>query len=340
MEIMWMRSFYNKAPFFLFFGSLIFTSCSQQLYKARFVLLPDTQYYTEKFPEVLDSQINWVKVHADDIDLVMQQGDLTQNNSAEEWQRVKNAFSRIQNVIPTVLAVGNHDMGSAPGKFADVRNTSLFNQYFPYDYLAKHPAFGGAFENGRSENVFYFVNTGKIKWLVLTLEFGPRNAVLDWANEIAAAHPNHTIILNTHSYMYSDSTRQGPGDKWRPQNYGVGRDTGDAAPNDGEEIWNKLVKKHPNIRFVFSGHILNTGVGTLVSINDAGLPVYQMLANYQSEVEGSVHGGNGCLRILDLNMKKNTLKVSTWSPFVNQTLERPGQNFSIRHVLYKPNADQ
>lgn len=335
-----MRFFFGKARLFLFFGSLILTSCSQKLYKARFVLLPDTQYYTEKFPEVLDSQINWVKGHANDIDLVMQQGDLTQNNSAEEWLRVKNAFSRIQNFVPTVLAVGNHDMGSGPGKTADVRNTSLFNQYFPYNSLTNQPAFGGAFENGRSENVYYLLTAGKIKWLVLSMEFGPRNAVLDWANQIAASHPDRTIIINTHSYMYSDSTRQGPGDKWRPQNYGVGKDTGDNAPNDGEEIWNKLVKKQPNIRFVFSGHILNTGVGTLVSINDAGLPVYQMLANYQSEVEGSIHGGNGFLRILDLDTKKNTLKVSTWSPFVNETLERAGQNFSVRHVLFKPNADQ
>ena len=71
--------------------------------------------------------------------------------------------------------------------------------------------------------------------------------------------------------MYSDSTRQGPGDNWRPQAYGVGKDMGDSAVNDGEQIWEKLVKKHSNIRFVFSGHVLNTGVGTLVSINKTAI---------------------------------------------------------------------
>lgn len=312
------------------------TACNRDVYKARFVLLPDTQYYTEKYPDVLEAQVNWVQQHAGEINLVMQQGDLTQNNSDEEWQTVKQAFRKIQNIVPTVLAVGNHDMGSVPGKFADVRNTTLYNKYFPLDSLKKNPGFGGAFETGHSENVYYQLRTGKINWLILSLEFGPRNAVLNWANEMVNSHPDHTVILNTHSYMYSDSTRQGPGDKWRPQNYGVGKDTGDAATNDGEEIWNKLVKKHPNIRFVFSGHVLNSGVGTLVSVNDAGLPVYQMLANYQSEVEGSLRGGNGYLRILDLDMMKNTLNVTTWSPYVNDTLRRPGQNFSIQHVLFKP----
>ncbi len=33
------------------------------------------------------------------------------------------------------------------------------------------------------------------------------------------------VILNTHSYMYSDSTRQGGNDSWRPQAYGIGKDS-------------------------------------------------------------------------------------------------------------------
>ena len=99
--------------------------------------------------------------------------------------------------------------------------------------------------------------TGKINWLVITLEFGPRNSILNWANGIIEKYPEHSVIINTHSYMYSDSTRQGPGDNWRPQDYGVGKDQGDSAVNDGEQIWEKLVRIHPNIRFVFSGHVLN-----------------------------------------------------------------------------------
>ena len=264
--------------FFLLLA-IVCAACNKKIHQARIVLLPDTQTYTEKYPEVLDAQINYILKEQKNINFVLQQGDLTQNNNDKEWQIVKNAFSKLDNKIPYVLAAGNHDMGSAPSKYADVRNSTLFNQYFPFAQMSKLPAFAGTFEQNKIENAFYLTQTGKIKWLIITLEFGPRNTVLDWASNIINQHPDRTIIINTHSYMYSDSTRQGPGDNWRPQAYGVGKDTGDSSVNDGEQIWEKLVKKNKNIRFVFSGHVLNTGVGTLVSINNEGYPVYQMLSN-------------------------------------------------------------
>lgn len=315
--------------------TLLLFACSPKMHQARFVLLPDTQYYSEKFPHVLDSQINWIGRNSKDIDLVIQQGDLTQNNNDNEWRIVQQAFRKLNNKVPYVLAVGNHDMGSVPGKFADVRNTSLYNKYFPFSEMSQLPSFGGAFEKDKTDNAYYLLNTGKIKWLVLTLEFGPRNAVIDWANNIVSKYPDRTIIVNTHSYMYSDSTRQGPGDNWRAQAYGVGKDSGDSTVNDGEQVWDKLVRIHPNIRFVFSGHVLNSGVGTLISINNAGNYVYQMLANFQSET-GNPNGGNGWLRILDMDFKKKYLKVTTFSPYLNEYHNKPGQQFNIRHVLFEP----
>ena len=249
--------------------------------KATIVLLPDTQTYAEKFPEIVYAQTDWILKEASNIDFVLQQGDLTQNNSDKEWGIIQQAFTKLNGKVPYILAIGNHDMGSAPGKFADIRNTELFNQYFPESSMSKLPSFGDTFEKNKIENAYYLTKTGKVNWLILTLEFGPRNEVLAWANEILAKYPDRLAIVNTHAYMYSDNTRIGEGDNWRPQAYGVGKDVGDKAVNDGEQIWEKLIRKHANVRFVFSGHILNSGVGTLVSTNDAGLPVYQMLANYQ-----------------------------------------------------------
>ena len=318
---------------------LVLAACSRNNYKARIILLPDTQYYAEKYPAVLDSQISWIYRNANNIDFVLQEGDLTQNNNDREWQVVQQAFGRLINVLPFVLALGNHDMGSGPGKFADERNTSLYNRYFPYEQISGLPGFGGSFEAGKTDNSYYLFQTGRIKWLVLSLEFGPRNAVLDWANGVVSAHADRTVMLNTHSYMYSDSTRQGPGDNWRPQAYGIGKDSGANAVNDGEQIWEKLVSRQPNIRFVFSGHVLNSGVGTLVSVNEHGNYVYQMLANYQSEVKGSTNGGNGYLRILDMDFKKKTLNVRTYSPYSGSYLETPGQHFLIRNVLFGPGAE-
>ncbi|MEO6638693.1 MAG: metallophosphoesterase [Ginsengibacter sp.] len=309
-------------------------ACGSSKHTARFVLLPDTQTYAEKFPEIVQAQTDWIAKESASIDLVIQQGDLTQNNNDSEWSVINTAFYKLDNKVPYVLAAGNHDMGSAPGKFADNRNTEMFNQYFPSGHMSALPGFAGVFENDKMENAYYLLQACKIKWMIITLEFGPRNKVLDWANKIVTQHPDRTIIINTHAYMYSDSTRQGPADNGSPHSYGVDNGTGDEAVNDGEEMWNKLIKLHPNIRFVFSGHVTNSGVGTLVSINDEGYPVYQMLANFQEGVKGSVKGGNGFLRILDLDMKKKILYVKTFSPYINEYNKQPGHEFIIRNVMF------
>jgi len=308
-------------------------ACSRNMHKATFVLLPDTQTYAEKYPEILQSQIDYLVREKEQIDMVLQQGDLTQNNNDKEWQLVKDAFTKLDGQLPYAIVPGNHDMGSVPGKFADVRNTTLYNQYFPFAHLSTLPNFGGAFEN-KMDNTWYTMRKGRTNWLVLNLEFGPRDTVLVWADRIVKLHPNHLVIVNTHAYMYSDSTRMNEKDYWRPQGYGIGKDAGADAVNDGEQIWQKLVKVNPNIRFVFSGHVLNTGVGTLVSINDAGYPVYQMLANYQEGVKGSVKGGNGFLRILNMDLKKKTLKVQTYSPYINEYMNNAAHQFEIKEVVY------
>lgn len=319
---------------FIMLTAFLLTGCASSKQHVRVILLPDTQTYAEKYPQVLDSQISWITRNAKNIDFVLQQGDLTQNNNDKEWQIIQQAFFKLNNKVPYVLAAGNHDMGSAAGLFADVRNTTMFNKYLPREVMRTLPGFGGVAEPGKMENSYYIFKAGKINWLVISLEFGPRNKVLNWADTIIKKYPAHTVIINTHAYMYSDSSRQNAADSWRPQAYGVGKDSGSSAVNDGEQIWEKLVKHHPSVRFVFSGHVLNAGVGTLISINDAGYPVYQMLANFQEGVKGSVMGGNGWLRILDLDLKNKKLEVRTYSPFMNEYMTNPAHQFTIRNMYF------
>ena len=42
--------------------------------------------------------------------------------------------------------------------------------------------FGGAMEPGRIENTFHTFHAGDHDYLVLALEWGPRDAVVEWAN--------------------------------------------------------------------------------------------------------------------------------------------------------------
>jgi hypothetical protein len=131
--------------------------------------------------------------------------------------------------------------------------------------------------------------------------------------------------------MYSDDLRMGaaPNHKWLPEAYGLGKDTGENAANNGEAIWEKLASRYQNIVFVFSGHVLNDGTGLLVSKGIHGNNVYQMLSNYQSGVEGSEMGGSGYLRILDIDPKSKSVKVKTYSPYLDAYKTEPDQEFVL-----------
>ena len=73
---------------------------------------------------------------------------------------------------------------------------------------------------------------------------------------------------------------------------------------------------------------------SLVSFNQEGYPVYQFLANYQEGVKGSQNGGNGWLRIVDLDYKRKTIRVRTYSPFLDKYKDDPAQEFIIREAHF------
>ncbi len=308
---------------------LLFSCSKPQPFKL--ALMPDTQTYSRLYPEVFRSQTEWIAANADSFAFVLQQGDVTDNNIDEQWKVAVDAMSLLDGKVPYTIAMGNHDLGTRGS--TDTRNSDLFNHHFPYSKYNKQKGFGGAYETGKIDNTWHTFHAGGIDWLILSLEFGPRNCVLDWAADVIQQHPRHKIIINTHAYMYSDDTRMGEGDNWLPQNYGIGKDIGANAVNNGEQIWDKLVSRYPNILFVFSGHVLHDGVGTLVSEGVCGNKVYQMLANYQRGVDG-IHGDEGYFRILTIDPTKHTVDVKTYSPRLKQYKTEPDQQFVFQNVSF------
>lgn len=311
---------------------LLFSSCEEQE-PFTLVLLPDTQVYAQSYPDIFYAQTQWIAGRADSIAFVLHQGDITNRNNEEQWQVAAKAM-RLMDGVPYTFVPGNHDMGT--GGSADVRNTDQMNRYFPYEEYSDREGFGGAFESGKMDNTWHRFSAGGSDWLILSLEFGPRNKVLEWAGSVIEAHPDHKVIINTHAYMYSDETRMSAGQdhKWLPQGYGVGKATGGEAVNNGEQMWQKLVSQYPNVMLVVSGHVLNDGVGTLVSEGEHGNQVYQMLANYQGGVEGSENGGNGFLRLLTIDPAISRIEVQTYSPYIDEYKTEPHQQFVFEDVEF------
>ena len=112
-------------------------------------------------------------------------------------------WTKLDGVVPYALAVGNHDLGRNGMTFT--RDT-LFNDYFPLERYKDLPTFGGVFDGEPEQltNSYHLFSAGGRDFLVLALEFGPRHAVVDWANKILDKYPDRWAILITHAYLYSD----------------------------------------------------------------------------------------------------------------------------------------
>lgn len=100
-------------------------------------------------------------------------------------------------------------------------------------------------------------------------------------------------------------------------------------------MWDRLIGLYSNLVFVFSGHVLNNGTGCLISEGVHGNRVCQMMANYQAGTVGSVNGGNGFLRILDIDAKNGRVVVRSYSPYTDTFRAEPDHQFVVEGLDYK-----
>lgn len=291
------------------------------------IVLPDTQIAAASHPNVFEAQTRWIVEARDalNIQFVLHVGDITDDNGPSQWDAAYDALSILDGEVPYVLAPGNHDLG--PGGSAADRST-LLNAYFPLSRFEAEGSFGGAFEANRSENTYHVFETPGGPWLVLALEFGPRDAVLEWAGEIVRAHAGVPAILVTHAYLYSDDTRYdwaryGAAQAWSPYTYGVASTPG--GVNDAEQMFQAFIRESDDVRLVVSGHVLNDGVGRLTSELDGGGRVHQLLANYQHQPLG----GAGFLRVMTFSADGARVDVRTYSPYLDEHRRSADDEFSL-----------
>ena len=277
------------------------------------VVLPDTQGYSRSYPEIFRAQTEWIAAHVQEHDIryVVHLGDLTNNNVPEQWQVAKDAMSVLDGVVGYALCTGNHDLG--PGGHSGDRST-LFDSYFP---LARFEQQGRVLTSLESAtNAVHGFEAGGDSWIILTLEWGPRDATLTWANQKLTEYADSRAIVVTHAYLNDGDVRQQRGqvalEEGNPHSYDTAKLSG--GSNDGEEIWEKLISRHTNVEFVLSGHVLGDGFGRLSSEHPNGHIVHQLLSNYQHYE----NDGNGYLRLMEFLPDGRTVQVRTYSPYADR----------------------
>jgi hypothetical protein len=290
------------------------------------VTLPDTQYYSAHHPEILGAQADWI-VRArqrENVALVVHEGDIVDSDEPAQWQSASRSLHKLDGVVPYVLSLGNHDYARAGDHIT--RRTHL-DAFFPASGFRRTSCPDATFEPGRIENSCQLIDAPGGPWLVLSLEFGPRDAVLAWADATARRYASLPAIVVTHAYLASDDTRYDHvtrGDQlWNPHRYVPGAAPGQV--NDGEEVWRKLIVKNDNIRFVLCGHDLGDGIGRLTSVRPDGTKVHQLLANYQM----SALGGGGYLRLMQFFPAQRRVRVRTYSPYLDAFKTDADNEFSL-----------
>ena len=291
------------------------------------VVLPDTQNYADAgrielggdsdLREIFFAQTAWIKESKDDLNIAMvaHAGDIVQTDHPDEWAIADAAFKTIDDEVPYILCVGNHDIGRGDaGEVSELSRRTNLNTWFPPSRFRGHRLYqyGGNFDG--SNNYYLLFDAGGMKFLIIALEFKPRDEALAWANRVVAAHPKRRCIVLTHGYLDAE------GALYNADHYAH-------RGNDGRAMWQKLVKRHENIFLVLCGHVL--GESHRTGTGDHGNEVHQLLADYQ----GMTNGGDGYLRIMTFVPKEEVIHVRTYSPTRDNDLTGDSSRFSIPYRM-------
>jgi len=284
-----------------------------------FLIVPDTQNACTSYPDVLQATTDWIKANreSEKIKFMVHLGDWTNFNADSEWIKNQKTFGTILNLTYFGL-IGNHDYPD----ISDVRDSTKINTYFPLSLQEAMPTFGGAFEEGKVDNVYHEFNVGGVPYLIIGLEFGPRDEVLTWADKVVADHPNHRTIIATHGYLWKNGMLD-PGTNCWPSHYGMSSQEGNTV-NDATDMWNKLIKKHANICMVLCGHMSGENITNFPETGDHGNRIQQFLIDPQDYEKSGI----GIVTLMKFNEEKGTVSFEYYSTY-KQAYFRERNQFTI-----------
>ncbi|MGL4422201.1 MAG: DNRLRE domain-containing protein, partial [Gemmataceae bacterium] len=197
--------------------------------------------------------------------------------------------------VPYSVAIGNHDYVSVSNRAS---GANRYPQFFGASRYAGRSWYGGASAN--QLNHYQRFTAGEWTFLHITIQWEAPAADLAWAQSIIDANPGMPTFITTHSYMNVGASA---GRTTNPQSSGG---------SSGETIFQTLVAPNDQVFMVLNGHF--HGEYTQTSTNFNGRPVFEMVADYQSRV----NGGDGWMRLLTFDPDNNRIQVRTYSPTLNQ----------------------
>lgn len=273
-------------------------------YDYSFVWLSDTQFYTEVFPKLYESQVDWIVKKKDEMDIkyVFHTGDIVNTyNQTYQWEFADQYMQRLEDAnIPYGVLAGNHDIQLKPEI-----NYDSFYQYFGADRFKNQPYYGKSYENNRGH--YDLISSHGTDFIMLYMGWQPTEEGIAWMNEVLAEYPDRFAILNFHEYLLGNGKRSAI----------------------GEKLYNEVVLPNENVRLVLGGHyhgsqhtmdMRKSNDENLVRVttdrlDDSGdgkpdRVVHQLLGDFQE----ADRGGDGYMNVMNVDVKNNMIYVNTYSP--------------------------
>ena len=290
------------------------------------IVMGDQQTAVEYHSSYVASSYNWIRDNADAMNLkaFISVGDIVDDTEFLSWrQPTGNPFfyvnyngGRMPNYkyqlnfadtqaqkltalnIPVVMTMGNHDYGDMAESY---RVKDRFNQYFTAEkYNRPENGFVSSLY-GDVEAAAYEFNANGQDYLIVSLGCYPTDEMLTWANNVVSQHPNHKVIVSTHSYIFGYQTVNS-----------IKMDINDYN-EDGAHTWDNFVSLHENIFMVVCGHECTVGGDVVKRVNYGvnGNAVTQFMINPQVEE----FGGSGIITQM-IFRKDGTVDFVYFSPHV------------------------
>lgn len=270
-----------------------------------FAFIPDPQKLVYLNPHMFNAQIEWVKQKHEELNIAMTAllGDVVDHSDAkDEWERASLAIAKLDQAnIPYVMTAGNHDYDEAD---------TYLGYFGPARFIDK------AYVQGHSPSCYSsysIMEAGSYTYLWLMADMKHLHTDLAWLRDVLNQHRALPTILISHDILYK---REQPSSKSLVQS------------ELGAVIWEELIAPYKQVFMTVNGHY--DGSGYQVRANPDGHDVIQLLINYQD----SYRGGNGWLRLAEMDEEHQCIRFCTYSPWVErlaltEELEYPDYRFLI-----------
>jgi hypothetical protein len=307
-------------------AALLATTAAAQT--ATIIGLPDTQNYSEFYPQIFNAQTQWIAQNAQALGIryVSHYGDVVNHGDRiAEWNNANAAMAILDATdIPYGVTAGNHDI-TPSGSAGSAYIPQNFRSYFGPSRFAGRDWYRG---HSPSEMSSYQVfDAHGVQFLALHIECDGALRELEWAQGILDENRDKPVFMTTHRYLqdaqdYTSGVPLVPSGRYPEIWYGI---EGVYATGGirSEEIWDWFIRRNPNILLVQCGHFHEEYRQT--SVNAYGLPVHEVLADYQDDP----NGGDGWLRIMTLDLGNKRIGVQSYSPTLNAFRTASESAFSL-----------